>query len=254
MTNTSKIETILGAKPIDPVREQINGKRHYIVKEIQETPMVSVTSVISDVISKPALVNWGKNLGISAGVDTLRDYLGTYITENILAEFKDEAKSKLAKLSTSAADYGTKAHSLIESIINNEVVEIPIEYTPVIEGFRTWKETNKIDLVLSEMCVYSVKLQVAGTLDALGAKDGKIILIDWKTSNGFYEDMALQCGGYVCCLEEMTGQTIDEGWIVRFDKRSPLFEAKTVDIPKAKSAFIRAKSFWDEAIDQTLWK
>jgi hypothetical protein len=104
------------------------------------------------------------------------------------------------------------------------------------------------------MCVYSVKLQVAGTLDALGAKDGKIILIDWKTSNGFYEEMALQCGGYVCCLEEMTGQTIDEGWIVRFDKRSPLFEAKTVDIPKAKSAFIKAKSFWDEAIDQTLWK
>ena len=87
------------------------------------------------------------------------------------------------------------------------------------------------------MCVYSVSLQVAGTLDALGAKDGKIILIDWKTSNGFYEDMALQCGGYVCCLEEMTGQTIDEGWIVRFDKRSPLFEAKTVDISKAKSAF-----------------
>ena len=254
MTNISKIEHILGAKTIEPVREQINGKRHYIIKQIQEAPMVSVTSVIGDVISKPALVNWGKNLGISAGVDTLRDYLGTYITENILAEFKGDAKSKLAKLSTSAADYGTKAHSLIESIINNEVVEIPIEYTPVIEGFRTWKETNKIDLVLSEMCVYSVKLQVAGTLDALGAKDGKIILIDWKTSNGFYEDMALQCGGSVCCLEEMTGQTIDEGWIVRFDKRSPLFEAKIVDIPKAKSAFIRAKSFWDEAIDQTLWK
>ena len=254
MTNISKMEIILGAKPIEPVRKQINGKRHYIIKEIQETPMVSVTSVIGDVISKPALVNWGKNLGISAGVDTLKDYVGTYITENILAEFEDDAKSKLAKLSTSAADYGTKAHSLIEAIINDEDPEIPLEYNPVIEAFRIWQESNNIDLILSEMCVYSVSLQVAGTLDALGAKDGKIILIDWKTSNGFYEDMALQCGGYVCCLEEMTGQTIDEGWIVRFDKRSPLFEAKTVDIPKAKSAFIRAKSFWDEAIDQTLWK
>ena len=79
MTNMSKIEHILGAKPIEPVREQINGKRHYILKQIQETPMVSVTSVIGDVINKPALVNWGKNLGISAGVDTLKDYVGTYI-------------------------------------------------------------------------------------------------------------------------------------------------------------------------------
>lgn len=252
MTNVSKVEHILGAKPVEPVRKQINGKRHYIVEEIQEAPMVSVTSVISDVISKPALVNWGKNLGISAGVDTLKDYIGTYITENIVSEFKEEAKVKLAKLSTSAADYGTKAHSLIEAIINDENPQIPPEYKPVIDAFGLWQETTNIDLVLSEMCVYSVDLQVAGTLDALGSKNGKIILIDWKTSNGFYEEMALQCGGYVCCLEEMTGQVIDEGWIVRFDKRTPLFEAKSVDIPKAKSTFIKAKSFWDDAINQTL--
>ena len=254
MTNVSKVEHILGAKPVEPVRKQINGKRHYIVEEIQEAPMVSVTSVISDVISKPALVNWGKNLGISAGVDTLKDYIGTYITENIVSEFKEEAKVKLAKLSTSAADYGTKAHSLIEAIINDENPQIPPEYKPVIDAFGLWQETTNIDLVLSEMCVYSVDLQVAGTLDALGSKNGKIILIDWKTSNGFYEEMALQCGGYVCCLEEMTGQVIDEGWIVRIDKRTPLFEAKSVDIPKAKSTFIKAKSFWDDAINQTLWK
>jgi len=69
MTNISKIETILGAKPIEPVREQINGKRHYIIKQIQETPMVSVTSVIGDVINKPALVNWGKNLGILRNIE-----------------------------------------------------------------------------------------------------------------------------------------------------------------------------------------
>ncbi|SVB87888.1 uncharacterized protein METZ01_LOCUS240742, partial [marine metagenome] len=214
MTNISKIEQILGAKPIEPVREQINGKRHYIVREIQEAPMVSVTSVISDVVSKPALVNWGKNLGISAGLETLKGYVGTYITENILDEFKDDAKVKLAELSTSAADYGTKAHSLIEAIINGENPEIPMEFNPVIEGFRNWQEKNDINLILSEMCVYSINLQVAGTLDALGTKGDKIILFDWKTSNGFYEEMALQCGGYVCCLEEMTGQAIDEGWIV----------------------------------------
>ena len=34
MTNVSKVEHILGAKPVEPVRKHINGKRLYIVEEI----------------------------------------------------------------------------------------------------------------------------------------------------------------------------------------------------------------------------
>lgn len=67
----------------------------------------------------------------------------------------------------------------------------------------------KIDVEHSESRVYSVAYQYAGTLDVLGERNGKRIMLDWKTG-----DPGLACGlqlaAYVAARTEMTGEVIRE--------------------------------------------
>ena len=117
-------------------RKNINYKRHYIVPGREDTPFVSVTTVVGDVISKPALVGWAKNIGIEAGQKTMADYRGALIDDSMIKSFPVEARSHLNTLSSAAADYGIEAHSLIEEMIDGRDPVIPTEFKVVIESFK----------------------------------------------------------------------------------------------------------------------
>ncbi len=38
--------------------------------------------------------------------------------------------------------------------------------------------------------------------------DGRMVALDWKTSNGIYPEYALQVAAYAKALEEMTGEEV----------------------------------------------
>ena len=253
MINSENINNILGDYPKNPQRQNINGKRHYVIPGYSDKPLISVTTVVKDVIDKPGLVNWAKKIGLTAGEETLKTYLGKTITLDLIKDFQVKSKNVIDKTSTSAADFGTQAHYLIESIIKGENPVIPKEYQDTIEAFSRWRNQFNIDILFSEICVYSKRYSVAGTLDAIGIKDNQLILVDWKTSKALYPEYALQAGGYICCLEDMTNNKINEGWIVRFGKSSPEFEVKSINIENSKKAFIQAVDFWQTFYSKKLF-
>ncbi|MBN19492.1 MAG: hypothetical protein CL758_08480 [Chloroflexi bacterium] len=253
MTYLENIINILGDYPKNPQRQNIQGKRYYVLPGYSEKPLISVTTVVKDVIDKPALVNWAKNIGINSSQETLKSYLGQTVTLDLIKDFQIKSKNAVEKTSTSAADFGTYAHHLIESIIKGENPQIPKEYTETINSFFKWRNQFNIDILFSEICVYSKKYSVAGTLDAIGIKDNKIILVDWKTSKALYPEYALQAGGYICCLEDMTNNEINEGWIVRLGKSSPEFEVKAINIENSKKGFIQAIEFWKTFYSKKLY-
>lgn len=78
--------------------------------------------------------------------------------------------------------------------------------------------------------MFSSELKYAGALDALARKISTrgLVILDWKTSNTFSQDYAYQVAAYAKALEEMTGEPVEEGWVVRFDKHKPTFEVRRV--------------------------
>jgi hypothetical protein len=95
------------------------------------------------------------------------------------------------------------------------------------------------------MMVYSAKYKYAGAMDAVAYRDGKMVALDWKTSNGLYGEYALQVAAYAKALEEMTGEVVSEAWAVRFGKKTPEFEAKKVtDLDGTFVAFRAALYLW----------
>jgi len=232
---------------------KINGKRYYIMPENEGNPLVSVTSVVRDVIDKPLLVNWGKRVGLEAGEAVIRRHIGRVIDCELVDSFMSKSRSELKTTSTAAANFGTRSHQIIESLIKGEAPIIPLEYQTVVDGFNLWRDKYDTHIIGVESPVFSTTLGIGGTIDALGFQDSGLVLVDWKTSKGFYPEYALQAGGYICCLEEMLDYSISSAWVIRFGKERPELDVRAVNVDMAKSAFIRAKGFWDAMFLSELW-
>jgi hypothetical protein len=70
--------------------------------------------------------------------------------------------------------------------------------------------------------------------------------MDWKTSNSMHLEYALQVSAYAKAYEEMTGQSVTEGWIVRFDKmtrKAPQIKVVS-DLEDSFATFLAAKKLW----------
>lgn len=104
-----------------------------------------------------------------------------------------------------AGDAGTLAHEMVENFINEK--EIPSRdkendhiYEQALQGFDNyvyWAENNRIEIIEQEMGLVSEKYKFGGCPDAIGKDSrGRLCLIDWKTSNGVYQDYLIQLAAY----------------------------------------------------------
>lgn len=140
------------------------------------------------------------------------------------AKAPDQAKE-------AAADKGTRAHGWIEQFIKGEAFHldnVEEDIRPAVKAFFDWFQGSGFQLVMGDTRVASLKDKFGGSLDALGWKDGRYILLDWKTSNGIYDEYALQVAAYAQAFEETFGVRIGEAHIVRFGKEKADFEHKEV--------------------------
>jgi len=165
-------------------RVTIDGKRYYQREGGVSVPYPSVTSVLSaDRQKKKALMEWRKRIG------------------------EEEAN----RISTRASTRGTAAHLMIE----NYVQGIPNkEQMPMHQAMFNQlkmvadKYVNNIRCIEGQL--YSDYLRCAGTVDMIAEFDGRLSVIDWKTStkrktrsqiyNYFKQESA-----YAVMFEEITG-------------------------------------------------
>ena len=77
------------------------------------------------------------------------------------------------------------------------------------------------------MTVHDDEFCVAGTLDAVAKlKDGRIVVIDFKSSKGFYDGYDLQIAAYRNCYEKMKQDEVDGQGVLRLDKETGIPEYK----------------------------
>ena len=193
-----------------------------------------VTSVVG-VLDKPALVYWSANMGAGFADKVLVP--GMIIDEINKPAIISGIKTAFRKKSSEAADIGTAVHAYLESYlkagINKETLpDLPVN--PLIrsafEAFKTWTKDNNVKFIDSERKIYSREHQYAGTLDALAEVNGKLAIVDFKTSSGIYDDMLIQTSAYAKAIEEEDQKPIEECWILRIPKDGSEFETRKDDM------------------------
>jgi len=165
-----------------------DGVRLYETPEGNKYP--SITTVLS-VRNKKGLFEWRKRVG---------EDVANYVARK-------------------AANRGTSVHHMCEDYINNDFDEEKHKkkFLPYVL-FNQLRESvlQKIDNIYAQECgLYSDKYKVAGRVDCIAEYDGKLSIIDFKTSSkersdDWNESYYIQASAYAEMFEERTGITIDQ--------------------------------------------
>lgn len=159
----------------------VDGKRFYVTPTGNMYP--SVTTVMS-IMNKDSIMEWRKRVG----------------------------EEQANKISSQAAKRGTNLHTVCENyLMNNGVSE---KLMPNIKAlFMTIQpiiDTYIDNVHAIEAPLYSDHLQVGGRVDCVSEFDGKLAIIDYKSSSrqkdeADIKNYFMQCSAYSVMYEELTG-------------------------------------------------
>jgi hypothetical protein len=242
--------------------------------DVNGVPMISSTTVLKK-LEKEALHPWIAK----ATAEQIRDFVlqpiirgemtPTQLGEMDLDLLMKEAKQAHERMKKDAADMGSLIHKVIEEyyagkqdkdLLNVYTRNIPDLTAPIL-AFMKWEEDYKIKPIRAEHTVYSATNVYAGTLDLEciaeipGVDAGPLhILVDFKSSSGVYDEHILQLASYVFAAEEMLGEDLEGGMIVRLDKITgipePHFYYRS-DLIIPHKAFLSVKQYVDH---ERAWK
>ena len=164
--------------------ETINRKRFYVTPDGNKYP--SITTVLGG-RAKEGIMAWRKRVGEDVANNIMR----------------------------TAAKRGTAVHELCENYLNNE--ELGNQEVLPLAMFTLLKpELDNINnIVMQEGGLYSDRWGIAGRVDCIADYDGKLTVIDFKTSTKekkeeWIENYFIQCTAYCEMFEERYGRAIDQ--------------------------------------------
>jgi hypothetical protein len=162
-----------------------------------------------------------------------------------------------------AAELGTIVHDMVEQFIRGEDTLRPLMASDedkaidsAFGAFKEWFESNNFEVISQEEQMVSEVHLYGGTPDAI-AKDGKgrIVLLDWKTSNAIYSDHIWQLGAYRILWNENHPEMPLTGGshICRFSKEKGDFAHHFFpNVDEAEQGFLLMRRLYD--IDRELKK
>lgn len=161
----------------------------------------SITTVLS-ILSRDSIAKWRKRVG------------------------NEEAN----KISTRASGRGTRVHETLEKYVDNDPNFLDGVTPDIVQSFKDLKPIldERLTLVYAqEAPLYSTHLGVAGRVDCVGIFDGKISIIDYKTSMkpkrlDWVKNYFMQETAYAIMWEERTGMPITQlVTIISVDNNEP---------------------------------
>jgi ATP-dependent exoDNAse (exonuclease V) beta subunit len=137
--------------------------------------------------------------------------LGAQKKDAIMAWRKRVGEDAANAISKKATSRGTNVHTLCERYLNNEGLGLVMP--DALEMFLSLKPSlHRINNIHYQECaLWSKQLGMAGRVDVIGEFDGKLSVIDFKTSKKIktkpqIEDYFWQTAAYSLMYEEMIGQ------------------------------------------------
>ena len=124
------------------------------------------------------------------------------------------------KVSRRAADRGTKVHKICEDYLNNEVPELKMQLMmpdlkELFFKIKPFIDENIGKVYTQEQALYSDKYRIAGRVDLIAEWNGKLSVVDYKTSTKQKDEeniqnYFMQCTAYALMFAERTGIWIDD--------------------------------------------
>ena len=170
-------------------RQNIAGERHYVNEQGSIYP--SITTILS-IRGKEAIYEWRKRVG-------------------------DAEANRITRRSTTR---GTQFHNLLEQYFLNQITDVDkFRSEAIAKNPSVWYlfleavqelEQNIGKIYCIEDYLYSDEYQVAGAVDMIAEWDGKISVVDFKTSNSakkeeWIENYFIQGTAYAKMFTERTG-------------------------------------------------
>lgn len=181
--------------------------RFYVTPEGNKYP--SITTILGSG-DKPWLNDWRQSLGF------------------------EKADKEMKR----AADRGTAVHLMVERFLNNEDKPTRGMQIDHITEFNTLRlHLKKINnIVTQESALWSDMLRTAGRVDCIGEYQGKLSIIDFKTSTtsknmDMIQSYWLQTTAYAIMFQERYGIQIDQAVIIMSVERGavPLVFKQPID-------------------------
>ena len=170
-------------------RKEIDGVRHYVTPNGNYP---SVTTVLGAMLDKSALDEWRARVG-------------------------DEQADFTSRL---AASRGTNIHNMCENYVRGEDVDVSMPFNAeLFDQVKKVLDEHVDDIIGCELTLKSDNLKIAGSCDLIALYDGKLSIIDYKTSaknkmKGWIESYFLQTALYSYMLWEMTGMMAQQCVII----------------------------------------
>jgi len=210
------------------------------------TVLPGVTGILDVVGSKDKLnrlMGWSKKQALLKVAEHIRAFAGKslIVDEDWIEAVRKSAWKRDKELLKEAGDIGTKIHAAIDAFIAGEIPILDDTTRPGFDNFVKWLDESKIKLIKGDTYVANLKLGYGGALDAIGERDGKIILLDWKTGSSVYDTAAMQSAAYYLAFFETYDVAVDTAFVVRFGKEKPGdIEPKEVNLKHAENAWLKA--------------
>ena len=188
--------------------------------ELEGVKLPSVTTILG-VLDKPALIYWA--------VNCYHDYLaarsGDYA--ELLAAIED-GKREFRNVSQQAKDVGTQVHEAIEAWLKRgEFLALEGQAAIAFDAYLEWEQQHKLERIQAEVPIYSRAHRYAGCSDLICRIDDRddLILLDYKTSKGIYDEYYMQCAAYREGYNETaTDSKVTASAILRLDKETGMPE------------------------------
>lgn len=206
-------------------------------------PVISVTNATGIIDKSRPLIYWAVGLTKDFLMQNLKNLIDDKKGDKIVALIEESIQQHRIKKER-AADIGTQVHDWAEQFIKAKtkkdqpkLPDDPQVYNGV-SAFLRWVDEREITFVSSEKQIYSKKYNYAGIMDAEAIIDGKLCVVDFKTSKAIYPEHFIQTCGYLIASEEESKKKYDKAIIIRFGKETGEFEVQEIlDIEKYKKGF-----------------
>lgn len=199
----------------------------YPVKHAYKIPgnrtwLVGVTTACNQKDKSGGLLRWAERLTRAYLFDILNKK--KVITQADILDAIDQRNITLDK----ASEIGTQIHDWIKDYIAGKNPTAPDDEKVQngVVAFLDWEAKHKVKWLESERLCFSKKYGYVGTFDAIAEINGKLYMVDFKSSKGLYLTMRYQTAAYTKAWnEEFPDKKIVNRYILKLGKDDGEFKA-----------------------------
>jgi hypothetical protein len=231
----------------DPKLSKKKGTSRYY--ELAGEEFVSVTTIISGGMPKPAIPRWAAKVSAQYAVDNW-DSLTSTSEEHRVNVIKAAPWRELS----AKADLGTLIHDAIDAHHRGDDSwehELDKDAVGFVYGALAFDDHFEPEILAVEATVFNRKYGYAGTLDRLERINDALVIHDWKSSKAAYPDHGLQIAAYANAEfmmvgdEEVLMKKPEYGIVVTLDAEGGYVATPFRDLNHLFSAFLHAKGIYD---------